>query len=477
MSVKFQLRSTSLDAYYASGFKAHASFPNNAGLNPLLVSDASAGIFGGSKLNLGDGVGQRGLMFSGLDNFSLNSAFTILMRVIPTWTGAPATRVPLCSIGSNSGAAGVGSSGIQVACTPTGSIFLIAVDKLGFQNVFTEVAHGGNIPFVSGTPIDIWLSWDGSINNGSIKCYTANNGNAPTLFGTGDPNSASNGVDKLQCGNMAFGVATSLGGTTYPFWNEVAIWDTVVDPTSFGTRVGFITTTASAFEAYFSTDPGAASVLQGVTYTSAGVAKIGLLDEPAIGDVRAGVVYYETTRTGVLNIPAVADVRAGTTFDNATKTGLLDIPVIANVAVGVSYDNATKTGTLLTTTMTQAQLTSQSGGLVASGLTITQGDTVSFRLLAVDGTTGLPFNLTGCSITSQVQGYTGVLDSSHVTINADQAGHTGQFLLTVLSAESNLFSKVTLGEIVCTATKPGFEMAFHGKGLLTVLLPTPGLNK
>lgn len=71
--------------------------------------------------------------------------------------------------------------------------------------------------------------------------------------------------------------------------------------------------------------------------------------DPGVSNVRQASTYQFNSptpnRTGLLDLPAVGNVRAGTTFDGATKTGLLDLPAIVDVKIGVQFDQTTKTGT------------------------------------------------------------------------------------------------------------------------------------
>jgi hypothetical protein len=79
------------------------------------------------------------------------------------------------------------------------------------------------------------------------------------------------------------------------------------------------------------------------------------LDLPAIGNVKTGVQFDQTTKTGtytgsdINTDPGVANVRVGTQYKVASasnnRTGTLDCPSAANVKIGVVFDNTTMTGT------------------------------------------------------------------------------------------------------------------------------------
>ena len=106
-------------------------------------------------------------------------------------------------------------------------------------------------------------------------------------------------------------------------------------------EITFTTAPQTAF-----TDPTPANVRSGISYVFNNVTQTGVLNLPAIGDVRFGITYDNSTKTGILNLPIIGDVRIGVTYDNATKTGVLNIPVIGDVRFGITYDNDTKIGVL-----------------------------------------------------------------------------------------------------------------------------------
>lgn len=133
---------------------------------------------------------------------------------------------------------------------------------------------------------------------------------------------------------------------------------------------------------YFSTDPGAANVLLGVSYTSSDAAQTGTLAVPLASETKFGVSVRSTTGTydgsdrwtdpGVSNVKTGVAYKANSLTNN--KTGVVDLPTVANVRLGVSYDNATKTGTVRVPTSDKVQVNYQYdagdsvvGTLVSSG--------------------------------------------------------------------------------------------------------------
>lgn len=84
-------------------------------------------------------------------------------------------------------------------------------------------------------------------------------------------------------------------------------------------------------------------------------ATTGTLNLPAEADVKSGVTYDNATKTGSFDpitgsweAVAAADLRSGITKkqNGSNVIGLLDLPAISNVKKDIVYDNLTKTGTL-----------------------------------------------------------------------------------------------------------------------------------
>jgi hypothetical protein len=323
MSVKFQLRGTQLDAWYASAWGAHYTATATGSIS--LVSSGASGVFGGSYI---DGTNSaKALNFMGADNWSTTNALTLMFRIIPTWTGNPSAQQELFLAGDVNNNA---FEGLQVVLNTDGTIYLLARNS-AFNAYIGDTF--GSLTYVSGQPTDIWVVWDGSKTTGAFKLYQAQNGNVPTLVGTHDSAYVVPARSVAAATGMAF--CRNNGTSMNAYINEAVIWDSVEDPTSYGARAAFITTTASTFQGYANTDPGIANVLSGTNYIFGGNAKTGSYTPPLpnAADLRNGTVVSSVT--GTLKVPSPSSVLLGVQTD--ATVGAFDAPTAGNVKKGVAY--------------------------------------------------------------------------------------------------------------------------------------------
>lgn len=268
MAMKMQIRGTQLNAFYASAWKNYSRV--NAG-NVTLLAGAGTGIFGSSLIDITNGGSNNGgVTYIGADNCSLNGAFSMLWRINPTWTGNPATASGLVQIGSADG----NGFGFGIARITTASkVNIVLKDTLG--NTVANVDSPSAIVFTAGTLVDIWVTWDGTTAAGALQFYSALNGNTASSLGTGACSPAISTRDKASVPSITFGQNEFAStGANYKL-NEFVMFDTQVDPTTYGTRIDFIT--ASAYEGYVYTDPGIANVKNGTAYTFNGNSLTGTL--------------------------------------------------------------------------------------------------------------------------------------------------------------------------------------------------------
>ena len=330
MAIKFQIRGTQLNAWYATGKKGYGVSTGNVTVDASAIS----GVFGGSLLNFATS-GPKALRYLGGENWATGVAgFTILMRIVPTFSGTPAATQALFAVGDN---ASRSYGGITILITSGGVINVQGRNADGTTWYADQLYGSPSFPtFVSGEPIDLWFRWNGQSGN-PVECYQAAPSTSPTLCGSGNAYIAGATRNAFAAGSIAVGLQFMPEITTNQTnfnLNELVIWDSYETPSSYGARSNFIT--ASEFEGYSSTDPGIANVKNAIGYTSNGVSLTGTLLEstpPAAADVRAGTnfILLGATVTGLLTAsdpPDATDVREGVVYiDNGvTLTGSLEIP-------------------------------------------------------------------------------------------------------------------------------------------------------
>lgn len=386
MAVKFQLLGTSLTANYAKAWAASAQLNTN-GQNASLVSDASSGIFGGSKIDLRNtGLGIKGLVYTGQDNCSLNSAMTVLARIIPTWTGSPSSSQGILEISMGQG---FYAGGTLLGINTSGQLQCLNETERGAIILNSNI--GPAMTITSGTPMDIWFVWDGSSTAGSLKCYAAQNGNAATLIGTANPGSAQGTRSRQVQAAMILAVSGLYSACDY-YLNELVLWDTAENPVSYGARTGFITVPSNNFEGYVSTDPGIANVVSGTNYEINGALLTGTYTcptstDPGIANVRSGQNYTinGSNKTGTCAVPAASNVRSGTAVD--ATTGTCAVPSAANVLSGVSVDATTGTYVTVSISNVRSGITFGAGSALTGTCAVPTAANV-LNGVAVDNTTG-----------------------------------------------------------------------------------------
>lgn len=370
MALKFNYQSTSLtQSQYAAGYKDMAVL--TAGGTPVLTTGGT-GCFGGKYLDMSIAGGPVPMWPGGSNAPVGSSSITVLWRLIPTFTGLPASNQGLCSIGTSADASRP-YGGIDFYITTAAKLVVTAGNANQGLDIFNSVVAGTGFTFTSGVPIDIWFTWNG-LSGANGKIYAAQNGNVPTLISTitAAASLASN-WSRATMTEITMSNRDHVGTESLYHVNEIAIWDTVEDPTAYGARSNFIWT-GSAFEGAAYTDPGVANVRSGTTYTYNGTAQTGTAVIPSAANVRSGTSVDATTGTLVVptlsntkigvagdggtgtydgsdrwSDPLIANVRSGTAYKvNSTsnnRTGTLDLPAVTSVKTGVTFDGASQTGT------------------------------------------------------------------------------------------------------------------------------------
>lgn len=108
-------------------------------------------------------------------------------------------------------------------------------------------------------------------------------------------------------------------------------------------------------------------------------------------------------------------------------------------------------------------------------LDFTQGDTPTLVLIATDDQ-GNPQNLTGASLSTQIQGANSigpvVFGNGQHTL-ANQTTNPGQFSLALTASNTNACGEGPNKEIITTATISGVVTSYRGVNILTVYNAVP----
>lgn len=262
----FHLRGDSLNAYVSQSGKTPQQLLTDSGTPAIVIAtDNGTGVFGTSVIQKASTTKVRALIFPGFNNFSSVPAFSLLMRIVPRFSGAPGFVNPLffAEMMSVSG----GSCGISASIETTGKLFVSYQDKYNtnYMNGDTNTGYTG---FVSGTAVDLLIVWDGTTSN--LTYYV--NG---TAVGTLTPNSGSPVINNQLLTTLAVGMDRAGVVANYDI-NEMAIWSSALsgsDITALSSRSTWIASTQFDGQQY--SDPGTNKVLQGTSYFFAGVQETG----------------------------------------------------------------------------------------------------------------------------------------------------------------------------------------------------------
>jgi hypothetical protein len=362
----FQVRGTQVKPYHSRGLSSYTTLKTQAGsADAAVLSLGTSGVYGSSVLNMT--ATRSYLVYDAHSNWTNTGPFTVQMRIVPLWTGAPAARQNLIFIGDadNSSCTLI----LSIAVT-TGKMSLELDDARGNSVSFATTVNA--LSFTNGVPTSIGVTWDGTKTSNNIKVYQDH-----ALLESITPGSSPTGTwSNAGTPMIRFGWDYSGANTVNYYLNEVDIWDDVEDLSQ--AQSDFITSTNFNGDTY--TDPGAANVLASVgSYFFAGNS-ITPTYSPALpnaSDLRSGVVVSSVT--GTLAVPSPTQVLSGVATDNTvgayitaatsavkigqtfgpsgSLTGTYDgsdrwtDPGLANVMSGVQYKanslTLNETGTLL----------------------------------------------------------------------------------------------------------------------------------
>jgi hypothetical protein len=384
-ALKFDYQSNSTaQSKYAAGLRTMARITS---ASALTLTSGPAGTFGGTYLDM---TSAPNIGWPGLDNCPVgSSAISVLMRVVPNASGAPAALKGLLSLNSGTMDNNQGLRGGYGFVIRTDGKLGVTAGAIGSTGVgyFNNAAASAAFTFVNNTPTDIGFTWDGT-SGATAKVYQDG-----VQIGTVTAAGASSAMNYLGCVEIQTYSPDNLATNNQFHINEIAIWDNVENfaAAPYVGRSGFVTSTA--YEGYNFTSPAASNVLNGVAYgpgpggssgtyqgPSAANVKTGVAfgasggstgsydgsdrwTDPGAAAVQAGVAYKANSltnnQTGSYTgadrwtDPGAANVRSGTAYKaNSTtnnQTGSLSVPSAANVLLGVAVDATTGTYVGVTT--------------------------------------------------------------------------------------------------------------------------------
>lgn len=346
MGVTFALRGTSLTAHraleraeYIARVRASESDPF-----PAVISNSDSGVFGESVIDMYSAGARALLSYLGRSNIS-SGALTILLRIVPLYSGSPSSN--LSFFYSGSGIITIWS--IQIQHLTTGALRIIFREFAGVAVADISV----NWSPTANQAYDIMISWDGSTDANAIKVSIEGE---EVLTGT-STKERTIGEDRVHS-EICFGqTSTGFTAPSEYYVNELVLFDTAENHV-YTPRTDFYD--CVAFDGAQNSDPGVANVRENTTYYASGVLKTGTLH-----------IYTNTD-------PGVANVREGTayTYNDSEKVGTLHIytntdPGIANVSTGTTYyfnDNLlTGVRDIVTNTISEATLEGQETDAVLTG--------------------------------------------------------------------------------------------------------------
>lgn len=319
-----------------------------AATTPLALASVTSevGVFGTTYLDKASPSVARSPQWPGFQNCpGSGGPFAILCRIIPRWSGAPASFDMLNMQASNANRGGL----FDFVVLSSGAFRLAYIDADGQTGSTSVTSTSFYTGYVAGTAVDLMVSWDGTTNANSLSWGV--NG---VLLQSQTPGVAAYNISQLIRTGIIMGNGANAALANFDI-NEFVIFNNA-QSVVYTTRVGFWP--VSAFDASSYTDPGIANVLSGVNYTQAGVAETGTLvsTDPGQGNVLSGVGYTinNSAKTGSLvsTDPGVSNVLLGVTYtiNGVLKTGTLvsTDPGVANVLAPTAYtiNNVLKTGTL-----------------------------------------------------------------------------------------------------------------------------------
>lgn len=343
MSLRFYLKSTSLDAHHSYAGKLSSPFANVAD-NPAIVANANPGVFGGQVINMVPASVTKGLIFVGRENLGIvanTGGFSIRIRLVPTATASPFKGFGFIASGTIAGSHGFA---YRVGMSTAGKFYIQTADLAG--NVVTVV---GTTVYnaVADVPFDAMMTWDGTSVANAVKCSI--DGVEFDTLTVAAPTACTN-RKVLSLASMVTGTIPggSVAADLRANINDLAIWDTQ-EPHVYTVRTDF--DNIPFFDGQLNVSAGAGNIRTGVNETIAGVVIPGSAVIPSLANTKIGVAGDGGTGTydgsDRWSDPDVANVRLDTTYkansETDNRTGTAVIPSLANTKIGVAGDGGTGT--------------------------------------------------------------------------------------------------------------------------------------
>ena len=161
MGIVFAVRGSSTTAHFSGGYKHPTELPSAKSIT------SDAGALSGSYINMTT-AGLHSLVYSGSKNTPNGRALSVLLRMRPSYSGAPAAVRGFFSIEAGSGSNGAAI--LMYHLNGTGDMRILG-RKLDNNATFNNVSFGTWTTNVSGTYYDLVFTWDGTTTSNSGKFY------------------------------------------------------------------------------------------------------------------------------------------------------------------------------------------------------------------------------------------------------------------------------------------------------------------
>lgn len=285
-AVIFAVRGESLTPRYARGGKAYAEYqaPVNFGTPVATVASSSiscVGCYGSSVINVsllnGD---SHSLRYTAGGNWPTGTDMSIRLRIVPTWSGNPATDKPIFYAGS---AVNDAPGGLVVYILDNGKLWFRLGSASHTLTFYVTSTSNSALSFTAYAATEIMISC------GSLSCSASQDGvNVPLTNNTWS-SAYANRFNGVLAGSMTLGPYSS----SY-YLDELIIWDSketaVYTPSGSYEAVADVDVTQSS-------DPGIANVKSGTAYVISGVSLTGTAAIAAADDVKIGVSTGSTVGT------------------------------------------------------------------------------------------------------------------------------------------------------------------------------------